>query len=376
MNAKAVFLCWLVFGTVSCPAADAVPQPEFTNVYVSGTAGVNTYRIPALIMTQKKSLLVFCEARKESIADASPTDMVVRRSVDDGATWGPITTIFKGTGKEAMMNPCAVQDEATGRILLVCINAHKVKPEHHRHYLLTSDDDGVTWSRPVELADKIENYDDTFVPGPGVGVQLRSGRLVIPGYRGEWNDKIDSGCFSCVLTSDDHGAHWKRGANVPFASDESQAVELSDGRLMINMRSDVGKSCRDVAISEDGGETWKTQYWDTTLNECPCQASIVRYSRADGGGKSRILFANPDNSGAKYGVVERTKLTVRISYDEGKTWPVKKLVHAGPSSYSSIVRLPDGGVGVVFEGGEKHRREWIRFVRMSLEWLTDGKDRL
>ncbi len=65
---------------------------------------------------------------------------------------------------------------------------------------------------------------------------------------------------------------------------------------------------------------------------------------------------------------------MRLSYDEGKTWPVKKLIHAGPSSYSSLVRLPDGYIGLIYEGGEQHRREWIRFVRFSLSWLTDGAD--
>ncbi|HWS01001.1 MAG TPA: sialidase family protein, partial [Prolixibacteraceae bacterium] len=85
---------------------------------------------------------------------------------------------------------------------------------------------------------------------------------------------------------------------------------------------------------------------------------------------------NPDNAGEKFGILDRTKLTVRMSYDEGQTWPVKKLIWAGPSSYSTMVRLPDGTIGLLFEGGEKHRREWIRFVRFSLSWLPDGKDQL
>ena len=88
------------------------------------------------------------------------------------------------------------------------------------------------------------------------------------------------------------------------------------------------------------------------------------------GGKDGILFANPDNFGELYGVVERTKMTVRMSYDEGATWPVKRLIHAGPSSYSTLVQLANGDIGILFEGGEKHRREWIRFARFSMAWLT------
>ncbi len=159
-------------------------------------------------------------------------------------------------------------------------------------------------------------------------------------------------------------------------SDESQAIELNDGTLMLNMRSNMGTSCRGVATSKDGGDTWSPVYWDYSLNGCPCQACILRYSFAQSDGKDRILFANPDNIGERFGILDRTKLSVRLSYDEGQTWPVKKLIHAGPSSYSSMVRLPDGTICLLFEGGEKHRREWIKFVRLSLEWLTDGKDKI
>ncbi|NQT17196.1 MAG: exo-alpha-sialidase [Planctomycetes bacterium] len=152
-------------------------------------------------------------------------------------------------------------------------------------------------------------------------------------------------------------------------------MELVDGKLMVNMRDNTGKSCRAVATSSDGGQTWSEPSWDRALNECPCQASLIRYDDARAHGRSRLLFANPDVSGERYGVVHRTRMTVRLSYDGGKTWPVEKLIHAGPSSYSSLVRLPDGDVGLVYEGGQQHRREWIRFARISLAWLTDGQDR-
>ena len=99
----------------------------------------------------------------------------------------------------------------------------------------------------------------------------------------------------------------------------------------------------------------------------PVQVAFDKVKAADA-----ILFANPDNFGELYGVVERTKMTVRMSYDEGATWPVKRLIHAGPSSYSTLVQLSNGDIGILFEGGEKHRREWIRFARFSMAWLTGG----
>ena len=184
-----------------------------------------------------------------------------------------------------------------------------------------------------------------------------------------------TGCRSRVLYSDDHGATWSFGTCVSTFTNECQAVELSNGTLMLNMRDNTGRSCRAVALSEDGGQTWGEVSWDEALNECPCQASIIRYGLSGQDGKDCLLFANPDISGERYGVVKRTRMTVKLSYDGGKTWPVKKLIHPGPSSYSSLARLSDGAIGLVFEGGRQHRREWIRFVRFSLDWLTQQGDK-
>lgn len=354
------------------PPKDAPRPPETVDVFVSGTEGINTFRIPSLLVAPDGSLLAFCEARKQSMTDASPTDMVLRRSLDGGRTWLPLQFLVEGEGADALMNPCPVVDRSDHSILLFLMNANKKGPERNLHLLMRSLDNGVTWSPPIDAGPLITNYDDSFVPGPGVGIQLENGRLVIPGYTGRITQEIDEEFYSRVLFSDDHGATWTLGPPAGPMSDESQAVELSDGALMLNMRNNMGMSCRAVAVSPNGGEAWHEVRWDRTLNECPCQASIVRYSLARTDDRDRLLFANPDNKGEKFNVVERTKMTVRMSYDEGRTWPVRKLIHAGPSSYSGLVRLPDGDIGLLFEGGEKHRREWIRFVRFSLAWLTDG----
>jgi sialidase-1 len=364
----------LAASAVTAPVEN-IAAPEQTDVFMSGTEGVNTYRIPSMIVAPDGTLLVFCEARKESIADASPTDMILRRSLDGGRTWLPTQVLVHGEGNEALMNPCPVIDRSTNTVILFCVNANKVSENHNGHLILTSSDNGKSWTQPADATPRIKGYDDTFVSGPGIGIQTKSGRLVIPGYGGTWDENTKSGFFSRVLYSDDHGNTWKFGAPVSEFSDESQVVELANGRLMLNFRGDMGMSCRGVALSENGGETWLPVHWDQALNECPCQASMIRYSLAATEGKDRLLFANPDNAGENYGVVDRTKMTVRLSYDEGKTWPVKKLIHAGPSSYSSMVRLPDGDVAIVYEGGEQHRREWIRFTRFSLAWLTDGADK-
>ncbi len=299
--------------------------------------------------------------------------MVLKRSLDGGVSWLPTQTLVSGQGAEAIMNPVAVADQSTGEVLLLCCRTDRAaRGGHHDLLLLRSGDSGATWSAAEDLNDRIAGHDDTFAPGPGCGIQMRSGRIIMPGYTGEGDGGAETGFCSRALYSDDHGRSWRLGQPVSEHTDECQAVELTDNRLLLHMRQAAGQCCRAVARSEDEGESWGEVSFDRALNECPCQASLIRYSDFAAGERSRILFANPDNVGEKYGV-ERTKMTVRISYDEADSWPVKKLIHAGPSSYLGLVRLSDGDVGLVFEGGEVHRREWIRFVRLPLPWLEEGQ---
>ena len=208
-----------------------------------------------------------------------------------------------------------------------------------------------------------------------------TGRLVVPANHsytetrdGVFKKNGKYGYGSHVVYSDDHGRTWRISEPITPGCNESQVVELSDGSLMMNMRSYNGKQCRAVSISEDGGKSWSEITHDPTLIEPVCQGSFLRYSLADNNGKNRLLFSNPANAppaGKTRG--DRIKMTVRLSYDEGKTWPVSKLLHDGPSAYSCLTVLPDGDIGCLYEGGETKYGE-IVFARFSLKWLTDGKD--
>ena len=132
-------------------------------------------------------------------------------------------------------------------------------------------------------------------------------------------------------------------------------MELNDGRLMLNMRTYDRARLRKVCLSRDGGATWEGGYDDPTLLEPPCQASILRYTWPENGGKSRILFANPASH-------KRENMTVRLSYDEGKTWAVAKSLWAGPAAYCCMAALPDGNVVLLFEAGNRHPYETIRLA--------------
>lgn len=343
-----------------------------TDVFVAGQDGVHTFRIPAIVAAPGGALLVFCEARKVSLRDASPTDLVLRRSLDGGTTWLPLQTIVAGSGSDAVMNPVAVVDEETGEVLLLCcVTNRPERGEHRRHLLMASADQGATWSAPRDIGASVQDDDDTFVTGPGCGIQMRAGRLVVPGYTSPevLDGAGETGFRARVLVSDDHGLSWRLGQAVEADANECQVAERSDGALMLNMRQGAGQCCRGVALSVDGGASWGPVAYDRGLPECPCQASLLRWRWPAGDTPGILAFANPDNRGERFGI-ERTRMTVRLSFDEGRTWPVARLIHAGPASYSGLVRLDHDTLGLVFEGGTTHRREWLRFCRLPLAWLS------
>jgi sialidase-1 len=224
-------------------------------------------------------------------------------------------------------------------------------------WVTKSTDDGATWDRPVEITKAVKRSEWTwYATGPGVGIQLQSGRLVIPCDNKVAGSKARQ---SHVIYSDDQGLSWQLGGVVGPNCNESQVVERADGSLLLNMRSFEANNRRLVATSKDGGLTWSPPVEDPVLIEPVCQASILRLpTRA-------LLFSNPAST-------RREKMTVRLSTDDGQTWPVAKLLHEGPAAYSCLTILPDGTIGCLYERGDKHAYETITLARFPLSWLTGG----
>ncbi len=230
-------------------------------------------------------------------------------------------------------------------------------------WLSHSDDDGLTWADPVEITSTTKLSDWTwYATGPGAGIQLQSGRLVVP------CDHITDGgqlWSSHVIYSDDHGATWQLGGSAPPKTNECEVVELSDGRLLLNMRNyNREHLCRAIATSDDGGESWSEVAYDATLVEPVCQASIRRYGPfGSSTAIPRILFSNPSEAG------QRKELTIRLSRDDCASWSISKVLHAGPAAYSSLAVLSDGTVLCLYERGEKSPYERITLARFGIEWL-------
>ena len=331
-----------------------------TELFTTREGGYRCYRIPALVRSTRGTVLAFCEARRHTCRDEDEIDIVLRRSLDGGCTWAdPI--VVASDADRTCGNPCPVVDRDTGDIVLpFCKDCQQV-------FVTRSDDDGETWSQPEEITDSVKTPSHTYVgTGPGHGIQLKSGRLLIPC----WGD-LGSGPatwreppanwgevqFSFAFFSDDGGRTWQRGEEMEQdASDECEAVELADGTIYMNMRSRGGRLKRASARSGDGGRTWSPVEFHPELPEPSCQGSILRLD-AD-----HILLCHPSNDEA------RTHLTVRLSRDECNSWPVSRVLYEGSGAYSDLA-FADGSVLCFYE---KDRHERLVVARFSPDWVESG----
>jgi sialidase-1 len=372
MNKTSLCLVVLVLAVGSVFAADK-PGFEQTDVFVAGELGYKEFRIPVLVVTNSGTLLAVSEAGRTS-SDFGDRDLLLRRSTDGGRTWSGDVQLLRDEGTSTCGNPTVLVDRSTGRIHL--LSTVDGKRAFHNY----SDDDGTTWSQFRDITGVFEAFKPRFAwtrfaTGSGLGIELARAK-----YKGRfimtlWFTKDEKQYRSAIVYSDDRGETWKPGGltDEAFNTNECTVYERTDGTLSLNMRGggnhpkEGRKPFRIVAASGDGGLTWSKSSYDENLI-CPqCLACTTRYSWPEEG-RSRALFANPaDEKG-------RVNMTVRLSCDEGKTWPVTKQIFAGPSAYSCLARLPDGDIGLLYEGGEKHQYQKMILARFSLDWLTDSKD--
>jgi sialidase-1 len=377
--AAAVLILSSVLTTHGTAEVATVKQPgEMLQVpvFTSGQEGYHTYRIPALITMPSGTLLAFCEGRKTGGGDHGDLDMVLKRSTDGGRHWGPHELVYEegGTEKITIGNPCPVVDQDTGILWLpFCRDNDDVFITHSR-------DEGRTWAKPERITSdvKLKGW-GWYATGPGVGIQLQhaphKGRLIIPcDHREPEGGKKPT--MSHVLYSDDHGKSWQLGGTVGHHTNECQIVELAAGRLMMNMRNYWARegarpergAMRAVGYSTDGGATWGPLEFDKTLIEPLCQASLLSYDvpgtdRANATDPAPLLFSNPATK------KKRRQMTLRVSHDEGQTWPHALLLQEGPAAYSCLTCLPGGDVGCLYERGEKKPYETITFARIPRSLL-------
>ncbi|MEE4215258.1 MAG: sialidase family protein [Bacteroidales bacterium] len=201
---------------------------------------------------------------------------------------------------------------------------------------------------------------------PSIAVTTKGTVLAV--CEGRKGSSGNSGDIDLLLKrSEDHGKTWQLGGRTPeHQVNECEAVELTGGRIMLNMRNyDPSMRYRQTAISDDGGVTWYDQKFDTILIEPICQATLERYDKPGEKDDAIILFSNPASRDS------RINMTLRASKDEGKTWPVSKLLHPGPSAYSDMAVMVNGNIAIFYEAGTENPHESIIFTQIQIESIKN-----
>lgn len=371
------------------PTTGFASEPELIPVFPAGLNSVARYRIPGIVVTLKGTVLAYCEARRNDSSDWGEIEIHLRRSFDGGRTWQPSQHIAHhgerqegnprkksgGENEQTVNNPVAIVDAQTGSIeFLYCVN-------YARCYSIRSVDDGATWSKPVDITPSFEPFRTSYdwkviATGPGHGLQLKSGRLVVPIWLAYGKTGDHEPSAAATIYSDDHGKTWKAGdiavPNVaPFTDpNESMIATLSDGSVFFVTRNEGGHHRKIVTTSRDGATGWSEPKFVEELWEPVCMASVISLPDQPGS----LLFSNPNTLPAghlelppeqrKPGRGKRQNLTIKLSRDDGRTWPVSRTLDAGPSAYSDLAVLPDKSLLCLYEADKD-----IAVARFTLEWV-------
>ena len=409
MKAFTRLLCALaLLAGMASQSHAAAPLLEKVDIFEAGKDGYALYRIPGIVVTKKGTVLAYCEARRTGKSDWDTIDIMLKRSTDGGKTWDAMRKIADVPGPKTK-NPVALAQKLANTNDVTYNNATAITDkdgtvhflfclEYCRAFYMQSKDEGLTWTVPVEITSAFDKFRPEYdwkviATGPAHGIQLKKGRLVVPIWMstGTGGHAHRPSAVS-VVYSDDHGKTWHRGDMVvkdPELKNPSETivVELADGSTMLNIRSESKEHRRAISISKDGATGWSKLKFDDALLEPICMASILRISEPKSGGKNRILFANPNNLTRKDGKEkpemsrDRINVSVKLTYDEGKTWPVTKLLEDGFSGYSDMAITPDGTILCFYERGSTdgkniYKTGLLTVARFNLEWLTEGKDSL
>lgn len=352
---------------------------------------VHTYRIPGLATAKDGSLLAVYDVRRESARDLQGhIDIGINRSTDGGNTWLPLQIVLDmGTWGglpekfNGVSDACILADKNTGHIFIAGLWMHGVlnaqgkwieglnedstawnhqwrdkgsQPgfdvkQTSQFLIVKSEDNGKTWSQPVNLTRLCKQEDWwLWAPAPGAGITLQDGTLVLP-TQGREKGKA----FSNITYSKDGGMTWTTSKPaVNISTTENMAVELSDGSIMLNMRSSRNKkdtgstNGRVIAVTKDLGTTWTEHATSRgALPEPVCMASIIRHDYVEKGKKKPVLlFSNPDSRTLRH------RMTIKVSYDDGKTWSATKkiLLDEGKSrGYSCLTSVDNNTIGILYE---------------------------
>ncbi len=338
--------------------------------------GVNTFRIPGLATTNNGTLIAVYDIRINSATDLQEdVNVGMNRSTDGGKTWEPMKVIMDmgewgglANIENGIGDPSVLVDQKTNTIWVAAVWAHghpgkrnwfaskqgMTPKETSQFVLVKSEDDGKTWSEPINITPQIKDPKwHLLLQGPGKGITMKDGTLVFPA---QFKDKNEIP-HSTIIYSKNHGKNWEIGTGTKPNTTEAQVIELNDGSLMLNMRDNRNRedksdtNGRSVYVTRDLGKTWDKHFTSRgALPEPTCMASIIKDEfLIDGKLRKVVLFSNPNS---KY---RRDRMTIKISFDDAKTWPSEYnllLDEMGGRGYSCMTKIDDKYVGILYEGSQ------------------------
>ncbi len=358
-------------------------------LYAPGDNGSIGYRIPAMVILPNGNIVTAIDRRWNSEVDlANRIDIIARISEDGGYNWSEEYPIAIATDSLNGRGDCALVVCDDGSIVAAFVGGnglwHSSAEDPQCSFISRSTDGGRTWSPVVEggagditrqiwgsecAGDTTRLASTSAFFGSGRGLCLshqadksKNGRIMfVTAINRHWT------LNNYVVYSDDNGATWSVSEQAFPKGDESKVTELGDGTVLMSIRR---SGERGYNISTDGGETWGEPRTWKELSTNACNGDILAYTlTADGYDKNRLLQSLPTNDGT----LERARVTVYISYDEGKSWETLKQLFPGNSAYSTMIKFDDGTIGMYAED-QRGGVTGNYFLRFSLSWLTDGRD--
>lgn len=346
-----------------------------TPLFTSESGSHKIYRIPGMVVSQKGTILTYCEARTGT-SDYSGTNILMRRSLDNGETFEEPQIIASCGENESVGNPVMIASK-DGTIHFLWESLYK------RLFYKYSTDDGVTFSQPTEFSSMFENYRqlginwNVYAVGPGHGIELKNGRLILPAWISWGKDQEHVPNCVSVIYSNDKGKTWNTGEVVKwyencYNMNETVAVELSDGNVMLNIRNHGPNFTRATTISENGYSNFSPYKLDSTLIDPICFGSIVKGVVND---KEVIAFANCANKPCEENNFTRLRenLTLRVSLDDAKTW-YKSFEIEAKSGYADLAFSNDGKwIYCFYEHNDiesiKATPNYLTFVKINTDLL-------
>ena len=352
----------------------------------AGDDGVAAYRIPGLVTTNKGTLLGVYDVRYNNSVDLQEhIDVGLSRSTDKGKTWEPMRlplAFGENGGLPAAQNgvgdPAILVDNANNTIWIVAIWAHGMgnqrawfssqsgidKAQTAQLVMAKSTDDGRTWSAPINLTAQLKHPEwHFFFQGPGRGITCKDGTLV---FAMQFVDR-ERVPHAGIMYSKDHGKTWAISAPACANTTEAQVAELPNGELMLNMRNQSGGG-RAVYTTRDWGKTWQEHSSNIkALQEPICMGSLISVAAKDNVlGRNILLFANPNDP------KERKNITIKLSFDDGKTWESAHQVLLDDGygwGYSCLTMIDRETVGILYESSVAQ----MTFQAIPLKDFVTGK---